>query len=108
MGDFGFDADFLLLEFRPKNFLGVENWNVANRLKRVFPKFRADRNHVRGVNGRLNFRKIVENAEQKTRNFLKSLSLAYPSPSSEDGAAPYPTEKPYPSLKTSLLYGHAS
>ena len=31
----------------------VEKWNVGNRLKRVFPKFRADRSHPRGVNGGL-------------------------------------------------------
>ena len=27
-------------------FFGVEKSNVRNRLKRVFPKFRADRSHV--------------------------------------------------------------
>ena len=37
-----------------KNFR-VEKWKIANRLKRVFPKFRADRSHVRGVNGRSKF-----------------------------------------------------
>ena len=40
---------------RPKqlgetNFFSVEKSKVANRLKRVFPKFEADRSHVRGVN----------------------------------------------------------
>ena len=30
---------------------GVEKSKVANRLKRIFPKFCADRSHVRGVNG---------------------------------------------------------
>ena len=39
-----------------KNF-SVEKWNIANHLKRVLPKFRADRSHVRGVNGRSKFRK---------------------------------------------------
>ena len=34
---------------------GVEKSKVANRLKRVFPKFDADRSHVRGVNGRSKF-----------------------------------------------------
>ena len=33
----------------------VEKWNIANHLKRVLPKFRADRRHVRGVNGRPKF-----------------------------------------------------
>ena len=36
-------------------FFGVEKSKVANRLKRVFPKFEADRSHVRGVNGRSKF-----------------------------------------------------
>ena len=34
-----FDVDF---------FFGVEKSKVANRLKRVFPKFEADRSHVQG------------------------------------------------------------
>ena len=38
-----------------KNILGVEKWNVWNRLKRVLAKFRADRSHPRGVNGRSKF-----------------------------------------------------
>ena len=33
--------------------LGVENLNVGDALKRVFPKFGADRSHPRGVNVRL-------------------------------------------------------
>ena len=40
---------------RPKNFLGIEKSKIANRLKRVFPKFEANRSHVRGVNGRSKF-----------------------------------------------------
>ena len=36
-------------------FFGVEKSKVANHLKRVFPKFEADRSHVRGVNGRSKF-----------------------------------------------------
>ena len=36
-------------DFEKKNF-GVEKSKVANRLKRVFPKFEADRSHVRRVN----------------------------------------------------------
>ena len=38
-----------------QKILGVEKSKVANRLKRVFPKFRADPSHPRGVNGRLKF-----------------------------------------------------
>ena len=37
------------------NFLGVEKRNVGDHLKRVFPKFEADRSHPRGVNGGSNF-----------------------------------------------------
>ena len=33
----------------PKKFFGIEKWKVANRPKRVLPKFHADRSHVRGV-----------------------------------------------------------
>ena len=33
-----------------KKKLGVEKWNVTNRLKSAFPKFHVDRSHVRGVN----------------------------------------------------------
>ena len=35
-----------------KNLFGVEQWNVGNPLKRVLAKFRANRSHVRGANGR--------------------------------------------------------
>ena len=42
--------------FRKKIF-GVKNSKVANRLKRVLPKFRADRSYVRGLNRRLKFPK---------------------------------------------------
>ena len=41
-------------------FFSVENWKIANRLKRVLPKFRANPSHVRGVNGRSKFRKKIE------------------------------------------------
>ena len=44
--------------FKRKIF-GVKKSNVGNRLKRVFPKFHADRSEVRGVNGRSKFRKNV-------------------------------------------------
>ena len=37
--------------FRKKNF-GVKKSKVANRPKRVFPKFRGDRSEVRGANGK--------------------------------------------------------
>ena len=33
----------------------VEKWNVGDHLKRVFPKFEAERSHPRGVNGRSKF-----------------------------------------------------
>ena len=39
-------------KFRKKNF-GVKKSKVANLLKRVLTKFRADRSHVRRVRGRL-------------------------------------------------------
>ena len=39
--------------------LGNEKSKVANRLKRVFPKFRADLSHPRGVNGRLKFSRFA-------------------------------------------------
>ena len=32
---------------------------MANRLKRVLPKFRADRSHIRGVNVRSKFEVVV-------------------------------------------------
>ena len=41
-------------------FFGVEKSKIANRLKRVFPKFEADRSHVRGVNGRSKFWPVCE------------------------------------------------
>ena len=50
-----------------KIFLEVGKWNVGDRLKRVFPKFGADRSYVPGVNCRSKFRKIVhkKNRSQK-------------------------------------------
>ena len=39
-----------------KKVFSVEKWKIANRLKRVLPKFRADPSFVRGVNGRSKFR----------------------------------------------------
>ena len=38
-------------KFRKKNF-GVKKSKVANRPKRVFPKFRGDRSEVQGANGK--------------------------------------------------------
>ena len=46
---------------KPKHFsdffFSVDKSKVANRLKRVFPKFEAERSHPRGVNGRSKFYK---------------------------------------------------
>ena len=39
-------------KFTENKIFGVEKCNVRNRPKRVLAKFRADRNHPRGVNGR--------------------------------------------------------
>ena len=55
----------LMLHFWSENFiknllLAVEKSNVGNRLKRVLAKFRANRSHPRGLNGRSKFRKILE------------------------------------------------
>ena len=50
IGNFFFGVDF---------FFGVEKSKVANRLKRVFPKFEAKRSHPRGVNGRSKFRGVT-------------------------------------------------
>ena len=38
------------------SFFAVERWNVGDRLKRMFPKFEAERSHPRGVNGCSKFR----------------------------------------------------
>ena len=38
--------------FFRKKFSGVKKSKVANRPKRVFPKFRGDRSEVRGANGK--------------------------------------------------------
>ena len=40
--------------------IGVKKSKVANRPKRVFPKFRGDRSEVRGANGRSTFEGSVE------------------------------------------------
>ena len=40
----------------PKKIIGVEKQNAGNCLKRVLPKFRADRSHPREVNGSSKFR----------------------------------------------------
>ena len=36
-------------------FRAPNKWNVGSRVKRIFPKFHADRSHVRGVNGHSKF-----------------------------------------------------
>ena len=51
--------------WRRKIFFAVEKSKVANRLKRVFPKFEADRSEVRGVNGRSKFDVRGVNATSK-------------------------------------------
>ena len=52
-----FDGNFYR-KFSPNFVFDVEKWNVGNRLKRVFPKFEAERSHPQGVNGRSKFYKI--------------------------------------------------
>ena len=57
-----------------QNFLfGVEKSKVANHLKRVFPKFRADRSHPRGVNVRLKF----SHFERRERRTFKVYQKVY-------------------------------
>ena len=51
----------------PKNFFDVEKSKVANRPKRVFPKFRADRSQVRGANGRSKFEFLWSNTFEYVR-----------------------------------------
>ena len=46
-----FETNFRKKKF--ENFFGVKKSKIANRPKRVLPKFRADRSHVRQVRGRL-------------------------------------------------------
>ena len=58
-------------------FFGVEKSKVANRLKRVFPKFEADRSEVRGVNGCSKFDVRGVNASSKY------ISRKYPPPAPE-------------------------
>ena len=43
-----------------KKFFGVKKSKVANRPKRVFPKFRGDPSEVRGANGRSKFEGSVD------------------------------------------------
>ena len=59
--------------FAKQKFVGVEKCNVGNRLKRVLAKFRADRSHVRGVNGRSKFQKKLT---PKTTNGRKIARIA--------------------------------
>ena len=58
---------FLNQTNRRKVFLGVEKLNVGNRLKRVFPKFHAERSHLRGVNGRSKFATFFRRRKMKCR-----------------------------------------
>ena len=46
--------------FCRNKFFGVEKSNVGDHLKRVFPKFEAERSHVRGLNGHSKFRKFFK------------------------------------------------
>ena len=56
-----FSDEFCLMKIFIENFrqffFDIEKWNVGNPLKRVFPKFEAERSHPRGVNGRSQFYK---------------------------------------------------
>ena len=45
------DENFFRQKSLPPIFFGVEKSNVGDHLKRVFPKFEADRSHPRGING---------------------------------------------------------
>ena len=51
----GVDEKCFLTKNYRKKFMGVEKSNVGDHLKRVFPKFEADRSHPRGVNDRSKF-----------------------------------------------------
>ena len=53
--------------FCRKKFFGVKKSKIANRLKRVLPKFRADRSYVWEVNGRWKF---VIAARRKSQKYL--------------------------------------
>ena len=56
-----------LKNFWQNKCFDVEKWNVGNRLKRVFPKFEADRSHPRGVKGRSKFSKIFASSKKIAR-----------------------------------------
>ena len=47
-------------KFSPQKISGVKKSKVANRPKRVFPKFRGDPSEVRGANGRSKFEGSVD------------------------------------------------
>ena len=53
--------------FLPKLFFDVERWNVGDRLKRVFPKFEAERSHPRGGNGRSKSSKFLASSKKIAR-----------------------------------------
>ena len=64
-----------------KNFFGVEKSKVANRPKRVFPKFRGDRSEVRGANGKFwcgARRCRIKSRKQMSRRHLLIKDIASP------------------------------
>ena len=63
---FSYHGDFSIKKICQKIVFGVEKWNVGNHLKRVFPKFDAERSHPWGVNSRSKFLKKLK----KKRNPL--------------------------------------
>ena len=50
-----FFAKIFIKKFCQNFVFDVQKWNVGNRLKRIFPKFEAERSHIRGVNGHSKF-----------------------------------------------------
>ena len=68
------DALFFWKKSHQQKCLGVEKWNVGNRLKRVLAKFGADRSYVRGVNGRSKFESRPREAESRPREVEPLLS----------------------------------
>ena len=56
-------------------FVDVEKLNDGDHLKRVFPKFEAERSHPRGVNGCSNFHiiNIIRTCTSEKKQFAPSL-----------------------------------
>ena len=50
----------------------VDKWNVRDHLKRVFPKFEAERSHPRGVNGRSKFRKHFSTSKNEMSGIVRN------------------------------------